>query len=482
VTSAADGSSRSTGQQRAGVSSRQIRLRTRVALACAASACVVLLASGLALTAVLSHQQDRALDRQLAAVVRVVRPALVREAADRRPAAATNRERLADQVARASGTAYVAVAVRAGSVAAAAGTSSLARPEQVARSQPGLATVTTDDGEYRVRTVRAGAGGLLVSVALPTAPAQQQAEAARRSVLRVGLLAVLAAAALGWWIADPALRPLRRLVERVRTTGAGGGRPPWQRGTPEVDEVADELDDLDARLVASQVRERQALEAARGFAASASHELRTPLASMSTDLSVLASHPDLSPQDRRDVIDSLRRGQERLTRTLQSLEQLSRGELLDATALVPTDVVELVQQLADETARHEGVRVVADVPPHPVEGRVWSQGLRLVVENLVRNAARHGGAHEERLAVQQRHGSWWMLVDDDGTGLPSPERERVLGRFVRGSTASGPGSGLGLALVQQQAELHGWTVTLDDSPHGGQRVVHGPVAGQQGTA
>jgi signal transduction histidine kinase len=459
-----------------------VSLRLRVALACIASAGVVLVAAGLALTAVLAHQQDDALDGQLAAVVRVVRPALVAEAAGRRPAVTTSRERLAEQVARAAGTAYTALAVRDGAVVATSGGAPSADPTQIARSVTGVTSVRTDDGTYRVRTVRAGArGDLLVSVGLPTAPAEQQAKAVRRSVLRVGLVAVLVAAALGWLAADPALHPLRRLVERVRTTGAGVPREPWQRGAPEVDEVAEALDDLDARLLASQARERRALEAARGFAASAGHELRTPLATMGTDLSVLTSHPDLRADDRDEILASLRRGHERLHVTLQSLEQLARGELVDATVLTSTDLGDLVQQLADEVGRPAAVQVRADVPDDPVPARVWPPGLRLAVENLVTNAARHGAAREVRLSLQPREGSWWLLVDDDGRGVPSSEREAVLQRFARGTTAVGAGSGLGLALVQQQAQLHGWSVSLDDSPLGGLRVALGPIAAQLGT-
>lgn len=450
-------------------------LRLRVALACVASACVVLVAAGFVLTAVLRHQQDDELDRQLESVVRVVRPTLVRDAADRRPTATTTRERLANQVARAAGTDYVAVAVQGNLVVASAGTAALERPGEIARDEPGWGTVRTSDGRYRVRTVRGG-GDVLVSVGLPTAPLDEQAKAVRRSVLLVGVVAVLVAALLGWLVADPALRPLRRLVDRVRATGGGAPRPPWQPGAPEVDEVASALDDLDARLAASRARERQALEAARGFAASASHELRTPLTSMSTDLAVLGSHPDLSADDRGEVVASLRRGQERLQVTLQSLEQLARGELLDDTALVPTDLTAVLHQLADEVGRHEGVPVSAQLPDQPVVACAWTPGLRIAVENLVRNASRHGRAREVRLVLEPRGGSWWLLVDDDGRGVPSSERERVLGRFERGSTAAGAGSGLGLALVEQQAQLHGWTVTLEDSPLGGLRVRLGPVA------
>ena len=64
-----------------------------------------------------------------------------------------------------------------------------------------------------------------------------------------------------------------------------------------------------------------------------------------------------------------------------------------------------------------------------------------------------------------------IAVDDDGTGVPEEERTTVFGRFARGSTASRSGSGLGLALVAQQAELHGGTARLDKSPLGGARLL-----------
>ena len=64
-----------------------------------------------------------------------------------------------------------------------------------------------------------------------------------------------------------------------------------------------------------------------------------------------------------------------------------------------------------------------------------------------------------------------IAVDDDGCGIPEEERTKVFERFSRGSTASHSGSGLGLALVAQQAELHGGTASLEASPLGGTRLL-----------
>jgi signal transduction histidine kinase len=61
-------------------------------------------------------------------------------------------------------------------------------------------------------------------------------------------------------------------------------------------------------------------------------------------------------------------------------------------------------------------------------------------------------------------------VTDGGRGIPEPERTAVLGRFVRGAGAAVAGSGLGLALVEQQVRLHGGALRIDDAPEGGCRV------------
>jgi two-component system sensor histidine kinase PrrB len=73
--------------------------------------------------------------------------------------------------------------------------------------------------------------------------------------------------------------------------------------------------------------------------------------------------------------------------------------------------------------------------------------------------------------ILDRDGHEWVLaVEDGGAGIAPEERERVLERFARGSGARAAGSGLGLALVAQQAELHGGRVVIGDASDGGARI------------
>jgi two-component system sensor histidine kinase PrrB len=98
-------------------------------------------------------------------------------------------------------------------------------------------------------------------------------------------------------------------------------------------------------------------------------------------------------------------------------------------------------------------------------------GLRLAVDNAIANAVKHGDASRIQLSAVSSRAGVEIAIDDDGTGVPEEERALVFERFARGSTASRSGSGLGLALVAQQAEIHGGTASLEGSPLGGARLL-----------
>ncbi|HEY5054068.1 MAG TPA: ATP-binding protein, partial [Solirubrobacterales bacterium] len=88
-----------------------------------------------------------------------------------------------------------------------------------------------------------------------------------------------------------------------------------------------------------------------------------------------------------------------------------------------------------------------------------------VVRNLLGNARRHAGPGG-RVSLSAR-------VDDDGSGIPAAERERVFDRFHRSQPSrdrvSG-GSGLGLGIARSIVLAHGGRIWVEDSPLGGARV------------
>jgi signal transduction histidine kinase len=96
----------------------------------------------------------------------------------------------------------------------------------------------------------------------------------------------------------------------------------------------------------------------------------------------------------------------------------------------------------------------------------WANGLRLLVDNLLANAALHGG-NLVRVELSRDAGALVLRVADNGPGIAPEDRERLLEPFARGGGTDAPGTGLGLAIVAQQVALHGGSLRLGDSDLGG---------------
>lgn len=221
------------------------------------------------------------------------------------------------------------------------------------------------------------------------------------------------------------------------------------------------------------------MAAARRFTGDAGHEMRTPIASLGMDLETLRANPSLSTEQRQQALDAMTREYARLVALLDGLQALARG---DGGVLPDREPVDLLDLLTD--AVHAARRRYPDVTfdlDQDCDGDAivdsWPAGLRLAVDNLLDNGARHGRPQGNvTVHVRVRDGDITLTVADDGPGIPEPEREAMVERFTRGPNPRHDGSGLGLALVDQQTNLHQGTLRLGTSAAGGLEVtIHIPV-------
>jgi signal transduction histidine kinase len=333
----------------------------------------------------------------------------------------------------------------------------------------GYASTTIDGVEYRVRTFTAGEAS--VAVGAPTADTQRRIDELHRRVLLICggvIIGTVIVASVLWLIM---INPFRVLAQQARVINAQSNPEEVKvRGVQEAVEIAEAVEGMLARIGDEQQRTRAALESARDFAAVASHELRTPLTAMRTNLEVLSTL-DLPDGQRKEVIADVIRTQSRIEATLSALERLAQGELTTVDDFVPVDITELLDRAAHDAMRNYPDLQVSLASSTTVLMVGMPAGLRLVIDNAITNAVKHGGATEIRLAAISSVDGVEITVDDNGLGVPEEERSAVFDRFSRGSTAARSGSGLGLALVAQQAEIHGGTAALETSPMGGARLL-----------
>jgi signal transduction histidine kinase len=350
-------------------------------------------------------------------------------------------------------------------------------PPAHARLPAGLHTFSAGGVDYRVYVTTLNdkaLGGLARLEVLSSLQALQDRQTRLdRRMAALGLLAILASALGVWLAADIVLRPLQRLravASSIADDEDLDRRVPASDGPAELNSLAASFNAMLGRLGRSARDRELALAATRRFAANAGHELRTPLTSVQTTLTSLARHPELSKTRRTAMAEDALGEQRRLVALLDGLQALARG---DAGPLErgDTDLVELVDEVVTAAAvRYPKAHFDVELPDAPVVVSAWPPGLRLLVENLVANAALHGqpetGAGRVLVTLDR---AARLCIDDNGPGIPSKERQRIFEAFERTEGTTAPGSGLGLALAAQQARHLDTQIEVSDSPLGGAR-------------
>lgn len=335
--------------------------------------------------------------------------------------------------------------------------------------EDGLRTVEIDGRSWRSLTLFLdGAPEARLQVLATLAPVDARVATIRRLILLLGLLALALTGLAAWAFTTLAIRPLARLqAGAARVSGAEDLRTPLpDEGPDEVRSLAGALNGMLARLQAST-------EATRRFAADAGHELRTPLTGLRATLDTLERNPDLPAAQRAALLRESSAEQDRIVHLLEGLQALARGEAADALPREDIELGDLVDA-AVYAARRRHPQVAFELREQAADGSLhgWAGGLRLVVDNLLDNAALHGHDDGGRVDVDLSHddGHWLLRVADDGPGIPAAEHERLLEPFARGRATAAPGTGLGLAIVAQQVALHDGELHLGDSALGGLAV------------
>ena len=203
----------------------------------------------------------------------------------------------------------------------------------------------------------------------------------------------------------------------------------------------------------------ESLTLQKTFLAETSHELRTPLTALLGYLRRLKREtaPSLSAPQMQTLDDALRVAQN-MTRLVNDLLQLTRGELVQSIEPHFLDLAGLLHAVG----RDYGVQVQApslEIVADP--GR-----LTQVFVNLVSNAVRVCGSPELVQVDARQHGQEIVIeVIDRGPGIPDPVKPLIFGKFYRGKGAGS--AGLGLTIAQQVVQAHGGRLVVRDTPGGG---------------
>jgi signal transduction histidine kinase/DNA-binding response OmpR family regulator/anti-sigma regulatory factor (Ser/Thr protein kinase) len=243
-----------------------------------------------------------------------------------------------------------------------------------------------------------------------------------------------------------------------------------------------------ANLRAYEQERRRAAELAvldtakTNFFSNVSHEFRTPLTLILGPLEDLLAAPDLAPEQRERLLPMQRNGLRllKLVNTVLDFSRLESGRL--HAAYRPTDLADYTARLAGTfraTAERAGLRLDVDCPPLSAPVHVDREMWEKIVFNLLSNAVKFTPAGGITVRLRERSGAAVLEVSDTGVGVAADEQRLLFDRFHRVTGAwsrSHEGTGIGLALVRELAELHGGTASAQSEPrHGSTFTVRVPL-------
>jgi signal transduction histidine kinase len=242
------------------------------------------------------------------------------------------------------------------------------------------------------------------------------------------------------------------LTQRVRLSGRGD----------EFDQLAETINEMLDRIA-------RLMDGVRAVSNAIAHDLRTPIARARARLEDAALHA-AGPEALGAAIERAIADLDGIVAVFQALMRISEIEAGSRrSAFAMFDLAPVLADMAElygAAAEDKGVTLAVTLPEHlPANGDAAL--IQQAVANLLDNAVKFSPAGGTVQLAARGGAEISIMVADQGPGIPPADRARATERFFRGEAARNtPGSGLGLALVQAVAQLHGGQLVLDDARPG----------------
>jgi two-component system sensor histidine kinase TctE len=259
------------------------------------------------------------------------------------------------------------------------------------------------------------------------------------------------------------IAPLRLLQQRIHR------RRPTDLSPIPVTRVPDEVRPLVVAFNQMMERLEENLQAQHRFIAQAAHQMRTPLTGLKTQTEIALSETD--PAQMRHALKLIAESTDRAAHMINQLLILARAESSHEKLhqVVPVDLDLLAREITEDWVMRALARRIDlgfEDCGHPLMINGIPLLLRELLTNLVDNAVKYTPAGGHVTVRVLGGGNPTVEVEDDGIGIPEEERESVFERFYRVLGTDAEGSGLGLPIAAEIAELHQAKIELKAGSNG----------------
>ena len=285
-----------------------------------------------------------------------------------------------------------------------------------------------------------------------------------RTILALGISALVCATLLLSFVAGTITRPMDNLLAGVRALARGDyGFSITPRGSSEVVELGTAFSKMRGELLASQRRQIETEQiAALGRAASSiSHDLRHSLAAVVANAEFLYEAEKLK-LDRDEIFDEIKIASEQMTELLDSLRELAREHRM--LSLVTASLESVVRHAVDAVlARPEfRNRLISIQASSDTTGLFDSKKIERLFFNLLLNACEATSDRGKiNIEIKSLDSAFEVRIADDGVGIPASIRGTLFDPFI--SSGKSNGTGLGLAIVSKVVHDHYGSISVEQT-------------------
>lgn len=248
------------------------------------------------------------------------------------------------------------------------------------------------------------------------------------------------------------MRPIKQLAEAAEQFGKGHDVDDFKPyGAQEIRLASIAFHEMKHRILRQITQRTEML-------AGVSHDLRTPLTRMKLQLAMMTEN---------DAKKNLVGDVEDMRNMVEGYLSFAKGQ--EAEAVEPVNLSDLVNEVC-ENALRQGANITLQAPTN-IPTNLRPNGIKRCLTNLIENARRH--ADTINVLLETKDNTAYIIIDDDGPGIPESNRVDVFRPFHRLDTSRNSetgGSGLGMTIARDVVHSHGGQITLLQSPKHGLRV------------
>lgn len=294
-----------------------------------------------------------------------------------------------------------------------------------------------------------------------------------RTILLTGfILSTILIFALGWFFSKQLFLPIRKMTQKVKNINTENLhlRLNISRNKDEINDLARTFNNMLDRLETS-------FESQNNFVSNASHELSTPLTSIIGEAE-LALQKERSSERYQEAMKIILKEAERLKAIIQSLLNLAQtgfdGKKQAMEILRADEMVLVAKNAVDRIYPENQIHIDYGLMPED-DDKLKIKGndhlLVLALTNIMLNACKYSDNKKVTVAIASSNSRLFIIVRDQGIGIPQEELRYIYDPFFRASNTSGiKGYGIGLPLARNIIRIHDGELNVSSTVNKGTEV------------